>query len=279
MRMLCVSLVLSMTLALPAAASDKGICSKAFESSQSLRDEGKLTAAREQMLRCTQVCPAKLAKVCDGWVADVDKSLPSIVLRAIDGKGNDRVDVVVTIDGKVVIEKLDGKPLAIDPGTHSLKFETKGLPAVTQDIVVGQGEKNRAVVVTIAEPEAPKPVEKPPPPPPVAPAETKSAPVAAIVVGGIGVLAIGGFAYFGLKADSDHSALVDGCSRTASCTQEQKDGVVRDWRVADVFLVSGAVLIGVSGYLFLTHDSGGPKATVGLAPTKDGPRASFSLAF
>jgi hypothetical protein len=250
------------------AQEDKAKCRASFEAAQSLRDEGKLSSAREEMTTCTRVCPSAFAKLCEGWLGDVEKSIPTIVLRAVRGE-RDLVDVTIAIDGKQVATKIDGKAIPLDPGTHTIALKSEG-ETVTQEIVVAAGEKNRIVLVTFA---APKVVEKKPEPAPAI--EPAKPPIAAIVVTGLGVVALGGFAYFGLKGDSDHHSLVDSCSKTASCSQDDKDKVLREWRTADVFLASGVVLVSVGTYLFLTHDSGSTRTMVGLAPG----RATFRLDF
>ena len=265
------------TFTTPALADNKAACRKAFEQAQSLRDERKMTAAREQMITCGTLCPAGFAKVCNGWLVDLDKLLPTIVLRAVDDNGSDLVDVSVTIDDTKISERLDGKAFALDPGPHKVLLVAKDLPPVTKEIVVAEGEKNRPVVITIAAPK--KKIDAPPPPPPPLPPPATSAPIAAIVVTSVGVAALGGFAYFGLKGDADHRALVDGCSRTASCTQDDKDSVKRQWLVADVFLASGVVLVGIGTYLFLSHESKPAAATVGFAPTTGGGQAALSVSF
>jgi hypothetical protein len=267
------ALAIALTLfTLPALAEDKVACRKAFEQAQSLRDEGKLTAAREQMVICTNTCPKGFQKICEGWIGDVEKALPSIVLRVTDANGGDLVDATVTLDGKPIA--IDGKAIELDPGKHLLHVEPG---KIDKEIVVAQGEKNRSIVIAL---EAPKKKEEEPKPlPPSRPApQPERLPIAAIIVTSAGVAALGGFAYFGLKGDSDHRALVDGCSKTASCTQDDKDRVKREWLVADIFLASGAVLVGVGAVLFFTHDSK-PTTTVGFAPTRGGANASISIAF
>lgn len=261
---------LAILLATPASSAqeDKAKCRASFEAAQSLRDEGKLSSAKGEMTTCARVCPTAFAKVCEGWLGDVEKNIPSIVVRAVRGS-RDLVDVTVAIDGKKVAGKIDGNAIALDPGSHTITLESEG-ETVTQEIVVVAGEKNRIVLVGFAPPKVVVPPKSEP-----APIEASRPPIAAIVVTGLGVVALGGFAYFGLKGDSDHHSLVDSCSKTASCTQDDKDKVLREWRTADVFLASGVVLVGVGTYLFLTHDSGSTRATVGLAPG----RATFCLDF
>ncbi len=243
---------------------DKVACRKAFEQAQSLRDDGKLTAAREQMLICSRACPAGFAKVCDGWLVDVEKALPSIVVRVVDESGQDLVHVNATLDGAPL--EIDGKSVAVDPGTHVVKLSAPGRPSVVKELVASQGEQNRVVVIAM-------PAERKPAP---SPARVEaSPPIAAYVVTGIGVAALGGFAYFGLSADARHRELVDGCSKTASCSADDRDRVVRDWRIADAFLVSSVVLVGVGAYLYFSHD----KTTVAVAPTASGARAALTITF
>lgn len=258
------------------AQEDRVACRSAFEKGQELRDDGKLTAAREELVTCTRVCPVAFATPCEGWLADVEKSLPTIVPRAVSARGQDLTDVTVSIDGVKRVTAIDGRGMAIDPGAHEVRFEVAGRPPVTEKVVIVEGEKNRVVLATIDTGPAPsKAVEAP---------TSASAPVAAWIVSGLGIVAIGGFAYFGLTANAQHDELVRGCSRTSSCSQGDKDGVVTRWHVADAMLASGVVLLGVGAYLFLTHD-GTPDArpasevSVGARPTPSGASAELRITF
>lgn len=237
--------LLAIVLIAPRASAqeDKAACRKSFEQAQTLRDEHKLTSAREQMLVCSRVCPAGFAKLCDGWIYDVDKALPSIVIRAVDEQGHDLVAAAAFLDGVAI--KLDGKSVVVDPGMHMIRIEVKGRTPVNHDVVASEGEKNRVIVVTV-----PAPKQQTPPPVRV----ESSPPIAAYVVTGLGIASLGGFAYFGLTADARHDDLVNGCSKTASCSESDRDRVVRDWRIADAFLATSVVLVGVGTYLYLTHD-------------------------
>jgi hypothetical protein len=68
-----------------ARADDKKVCSDAYEKAQSLRDEGKLVTARDQMRTCARATCAKfIAKDCATWLADVEARIPSVVLSATD---------------------------------------------------------------------------------------------------------------------------------------------------------------------------------------------------
>ena len=156
-------------LLLPRAsfADEVATCVKANEQAQSLRDEGKYKRAREQLLVCTRdVCPGIVRKDCMQWLSDLDASMPSVVINAKDAGGRDLVDVKVTVDGQPLTEKLDGKPIAIDPGEHAFHYEAAGAPPVDDKILLHAGEKNRVLAVKLGAAPATPPPPAPRPPPP-----------------------------------------------------------------------------------------------------------------
>jgi hypothetical protein len=151
----CVTVVAVFTSA-RALADDKADCTAAYSSAQDLRAGGQLIEASEQLKVCARpVCPTFIAHDCTQWVAEVDASTPTLVLSAKDGNGHDVIDVRVWIDGQLVTEKLDGKPIPIDPGAHDIRFQMENAPGVRQKVLARTGEKNRAVEVTFDSGEAP----------------------------------------------------------------------------------------------------------------------------
>ena len=239
----------------PARADDVATCVKASEQAQSLRDEGKYRKAREQLLVCTRdVCPSVVRKDCVQWLSEVDASMPSIVITARDGSGRDLTDVKVTLDGAALTEHLDGKPIPIDPGEHTLHYETAGAPPVDEKVVMHAGEKNRALSVQLGahaqsastsagggEGEQPR--------------ASKGPPVAAFIIGGLGVVALGSFAFFGLsgKSDVDDMRQPGGCA--PNCSQSQVDSARTKLVIADISLGVGVVALGVATYMILANRS------------------------
>src|SRR5438552_3616838 len=112
-RVLALSLVTTMTAAAaPVSAVEKDECIAAYEATQQLRKDGKLSAAREKALFCAQDgCPNVIRDDCTAWVGEIDKSVSTIVLVVTDPAGKDVVDVTVTLDGTTVKSKLDGKAI------------------------------------------------------------------------------------------------------------------------------------------------------------------------
>ena len=69
-------------LAAPAQAGDAAACAEAAERAQPLRRAGSLRAARAQLLVCARKeCPRVVRKDCEGWLADVDRSIPTVAFR------------------------------------------------------------------------------------------------------------------------------------------------------------------------------------------------------
>ena len=86
----------------PARADEAVLeCVKAAEDAQSQRSNHQLRAARLKFLLCAQqTCPAVVRNDCAGWLADVDKVMPSIVVQARDTRGVELTDVRVVVDDK-----------------------------------------------------------------------------------------------------------------------------------------------------------------------------------
>lgn len=143
-----------------AFADAKSECSDAYESTQTLRRGGRLIEAREAAVGCSgAICPDWVVKDCSQWAGEIESSLPTVVLSATDAGGADAREVRVSIDGKRVVDKLDGKAMPIDPGDHVVRFEMDGVEAVEQKVVISEGQKNRSLVASFKrEDNAPPPL-------------------------------------------------------------------------------------------------------------------------
>ncbi|MEO8877665.1 MAG: hypothetical protein ABI461_18880 [Polyangiaceae bacterium] len=251
-----------------AFADDKVVCATASENGQKLRDDGKLIKARQEFLVCARdVCPGTIKRDCADWLAQADSNTPSVVLSAKDAHGQDLASAKVTLDGVAADETLQGKAINIDPGPHTFKFEIPGEKPVDQQIVVREGEKNRVVSVSWQKAE----VTPPPPPltPPPTEPETKKSKLPAILVGGIGVVAIGTGAVFYALASGDFNDLKDTCGKTKSCTDDQVAPIKTKVLVSDIAFGVGVVAIGTAVVLYITESGSSPAhAQVGSAPKK-----------
>lgn len=255
-------------------ADAKAQCISAYEQGQKLKQEAQLSDARKQLLVCTrEVCPDMLRHDCEQWLKEVDQRMPSVVLAAKDGKGADVTDVRVVIDGKEASERLDGKAIQIDPGDHVFVFEHAGQKAVERKVLIREGEKHRVVSVTFGasskDPGEDHPVEP-----------SRPIPALTWVFGGLGLVALGSFAYFGATGKSEADEYQ---SCKPYCNESDVNATKTKLIVADVSLGVGIVSLGVATYLLVTRPKAQPASSAGMrfgvAPTPGGVFAGVSSAF
>jgi hypothetical protein len=263
-----VSLLLSiLSTQLASAAPDEGkmACIAAHGDSQELRKANKLRDARAKLVTCAnERCPGVIRKECAGWLGEVDQALPSVVIVAKDPRGGELRNVTVKVDGETLATKLDGTALTLDPGIRKFHFETSGAPALDQELTIRAGEHDREIAITLG-------AAAPTPTPGTTSASTNDhatggAPIAAYVLGGIGVVGVAGFAFFGLDSMSKKSKL-DPCK--PNCAQSDVDAVKKDYLFANISLGVGVVGLGAATYLLLTRDKGEPAATGASGPRLD----------
>jgi hypothetical protein len=146
----------------------KEACIAANERGQDLKSNGKLQSARIALLVCMDnACPGPVREDCARLLEEVNKAQPSIVFEAKDGGGNDLSNVRVLMDGLLLVDRLDGKAINIDPGPHRFRFEASGAEPVERRFIIREGEKARVERIVLAQrPADPPPPVKPPPPPP-----------------------------------------------------------------------------------------------------------------
>ena len=235
------------------AASDKGL---------DLRKQGKLIEARGVLATCaTPACGADISGVCQERLADISARLPTIEFLPKDGAGHDIVGVKLYIDGASVGETLDGRPVPLDPGPHTFKFEVAGQSPVEQSFVLVEGTKDRRERIDIG----PSPMAAPAAGyPPVAPVVARPpAPVSGvpktvgIVVGGAGVVGVAVGSIFGLMASSSWSASKSDCGSPTTCPRyaqavTEHDSAVSQGTVSTVAFVAGGAVLATGVVLFLT---------------------------
>ncbi len=286
--------LIGITQATSAWADPKKECIDAADQGQSARDDGKYRAARAAFVTCARdVCPRPVAASCTKWAREVEEAMPTIVLSARDASGNDVSSVRVTEGSATLATVLDGKPLEVDPGTHTLHFERQGSEPVDQSVVIKAGEKLRAITVTLHPTEASTKVAE------TKPEEPKSsggngAKTATTVV--LGVIAVGGFASaiamgFASQGDADSAQTIrstmpaNACATNPTTTPCQNlssavDAQNRDaaisvamWVTAGVFAAGAAIawLAWPKPHTELDH----PALSVVVGPAFAGLRGTF----
>ena len=269
-----------------ARADEKETCVAASDQAQTFRDELKFRKAREALLTCARdACPGIVRKDCEKWLADLDASQPTVVVGARDAKGRDVAGVRVLLDGVQLLDHIEGKAVAIDPGEHLFRYESAGNAPFEERVVVRVGEKNRFLTVQLrALTAADVPVETTPPPadtgtaPPLA-SSSEPLPVLPIVFVGVGVVALTSFTYFGLTGRGDVSNLRDTCA--PHCAQSDVDSAKSKLLIADVSLGVGFVSLAAAAVWALTrgHASSTSSAHLDLRPLPGGGVASFGAVF
>jgi hypothetical protein len=262
-----------------ARADDTDACLAASDSGQKDRDNGHLIEARKQLLACSRdVCPKLVRNDCGKWASDVLERLPTVVFGAHDAHGGDLIDVGVEVDGVSLTTKLEGRPLPVDPGEHHIRFTHEGSAPVEQTVVLREREKGRSIVVELgggAGEATPEPVP--------APAARSGPPVLAYVLGGVGALSLGSFAYFGITGQSDASNLRKTCA--PNCSDSSVSDVRQKLLIADVSLGVGVVSLAFAGYFLLTagHHDDAPaqsaRVSLDVAPVAGGQVATVSGRF
>jgi hypothetical protein len=234
------------------AASDRGI---------DLRKQGKLVEARQVLATCAAAaCGADISNVCRKRIATINAALPSIVFLPKDASGADILGATVTIDGAVTAQALDGRPLSLDPGAHTFRFEAAGQPPLERSFVLIEGAHDRQERVDIGPAPAPRLAGSEGGEPAAAPAPAASGSsrsTIAFVVGGVGILGVAAGSVLGLMASSSWSSSKNDCQSSAACSDHARavsehDTASAEATVSTIAFVAGGAALATSAVLLLT---------------------------
>jgi hypothetical protein len=284
-------------------------CTVAHKDAMALERAGRLREAKDALLTCAKpACSSFLRQECTNRYLRLDSDIPSVVPVVMDGTGEPLVDVMVKMDGENLTSRLDGHAFEVDPGLHEFSFLSSGRDAVTQKIMIMQGQRNRAISVALRTPEeierekaramlASEPLKESMPtaaqrivlaePPSGGEsnvlaanyAPTSRSPSAwTYVFAGTGVVAFGSGALFTYWGRKDNQKLGD-CS--PMCMANSVDHIKKLYVAADVAYGVGVAAIGAS-VVALIVSRGEPAPSeygVGVVPTKAGAVTSFSGRF
>jgi hypothetical protein len=241
-------------------------CSETYIRAQTLRNERKLLEAREALRTCAQAsCKDFIVKDCALWLDQVQTSLPTIVPIATDAGGNDLAGVKLSMDGKTLVEKVEGRSVEVNPGTHTFTFEAPDGTKAEKQAIVSEGEKGKRIVATLGNAAPPAggalALEKGTNP------ELSAAPsswrTVGLVTAGAGVLGAGMGAVFGVMALNGKSDA--GCDANSMCPNSDAATTLRDAKSAGnlstIFFVGGGVLTAGGIALFALAPTGTVRAT------------------
>jgi hypothetical protein len=255
-------------------------CIDANVKGQDLRRDGKLSAAREQLRACANpFCPVLVRDDCTERLDELERAQPTIAFEVKDDGGADLIHVRVSVDGRPVLDQLDGKPVNVDPGAHVFTFEVSAYPPSTRTIVVTEGQKGRRERVTILRGPSPEPAPPVAPrpsldanPPVAAQADTASATgpapatggigaqkILGLVVSGVGVAGVAVGSLFGLMTLSQKSQQETACPSATACSPgghalavgDHSTGMT-DSTISTVGFIAGGALLTTGAVLFFT---------------------------
>jgi hypothetical protein len=273
-------------------------CVTAYESARAQEASGGLRAALAAFEECDQaICGGLLQQTCSAGRVRLEADLPTIVPKATDDSGKPLVGVSVRMDGQLLISRLDGA-VAVDPGVRELTFEVDDRVAVTEKLVIVQGQHDRVVPVVLP-PSAHKTANaraKAAPELSSAPNErdtqgplqvgatsavhSRSTSALPYLLSAVGVAGLGGYGVVTYLGRRENSRMVAECPPT--CSQARVTHIRTIYFAADVSLGLGIAAIGTATWLFLRRDSVKKPAsmevgyTVGIQPVSAGAVATVA---
>jgi hypothetical protein len=242
------------------AVSAGNPCVTAAGEAQDLRAANHLREARTSLLACSAPsCNPVVRASCEKWLSELDAQQPTVVVHAVDARGHDVLGVSMTIDDSAI--NADGGAIAVDPGWHLARATTPSGEVANQRFMVALGEKARVLELRFdapkaAEPKRPEQQSKEPPATSEASDQTgKRNVMLPIVLSGVGIIALGAFAYFEVVGHQGYSELENGCFRTKTCTPALEDPVKAQFLAAYVSVGIAAAAIGAAALIFFTSGS------------------------
>jgi hypothetical protein len=229
-----------------ARADELAGCNTALVRGQELARDGKLLEARAAYPACLRaVCPESLRAVCANFVAELAPRIPSLRVDVRGPQGSVEgarlfVDGALAPDAASVVE--------VDPGEHVVRVEAPRCAPSEQHVTIGAGERPRAIPVTLALASAPGDPGLEPAPAP------SRLPASVYVLGGVGAVALGSFAYFALRGKHTENDLRATCP-TGLCDSTP---MRQQYLAADISLGVALVAAGVAVWVALTSGPSAP---------------------
>lgn len=283
-------LALTSLMAFPARAQapDARGCVESRDLATKLQKTHKLIEARDELLVCSaKSCPAAVRAECTRRMAPMTAAIPAVVFDVKDEAGQALAGAKVTLEGEVVAEHLDGRPVSLDPGDHDLTFEVAGRPPVTLKLTLFEGEQSRHEAVVVPAPAPVAPVETPAPPPPPLPLPPPSSAsgqstqqAIGVQVAAVGAVGLTVGAFLGITALGESAAAGNNpCPSHTGCSQQgtnDRSAASSFGTAAAVGLIAGVLVGGTGLVLVLTAPPGyAPQAGVEIGPGHVGLRGTF----
>lgn len=124
-------------------------CLSSHENAQLARMGARFLASVRELNACSSpLCPEAVRTDCLLWSQELKLLIPTVIVIAEDDSG-DMAEARVLVDGKVIRESLDGRPIALDPGTHLIAVELPDGQTRGERIVLAEGERERRIIFNL----------------------------------------------------------------------------------------------------------------------------------
>ncbi|HET9931178.1 MAG TPA: hypothetical protein VFQ35_10845 [Polyangiaceae bacterium] len=244
------ALAFALVFAAGRARADVAMCVQSHADGQREAKAGHLKAAAELFATCgsTEGCPDTIRAECADLYRETQTNTPTAIFAALDANGNDLTNVKVYAGDALLLDGLNGRAVALDPGKYTFKFELPSGQTLTNETLVREGEKNRIISVRVPKSPSPSPrLDEP-----LRHAPNRALPAPFWVSAGVGAAALASFGVFALLGRGKQSALDDCAPRCPASRHDDFDAMRRDYLVADVSLGVGAVSLGLATWLFFS---------------------------
>ena len=270
-----VSFLVSLSMAASATTAHAEIssetCSSAYARGQEDRLAGRLFNARTAFGVCADPsCPTAPASDCKRWLAEVESDLPTIRLTVKNTAGASIAKLRVFSDGVLVPAADLSRPVILEAGPHLLRFDAPGYQTLELETALRPTDRELDVRV-ILQPPGPAKTEAPTSPP------EDPAPTLALGLAGIGVVALGASAYFGLRAHAQFDDFESSCGH--ACTQSQADSVHTKALIADLALLTSVASFGAAAWIYFGRDTKHHTTALNVQSRPDGATLSVRVAF
>jgi tetratricopeptide (TPR) repeat protein len=240
---------------------------------KSLLEEAKQVAEKEG--------PKSMVRLSAKALSALEQRLPHVIVALPDDAG----DAHVELDGKPI--PTGGEGTAVMPGSHKVVVTARGYEQFESEFSVAEGERHPVAVVLQK-----KSVAAPQPPPEADRGSSHKTPIGPIVLGGVGLVALGGATYFYFKVKSidneRHQLWQDSGCPGPTCPNGEpphaadlRQDAESKARLGNIFLGVGAVaVVGAGVWYFLSKGHGSKEragATLHLTPTPGGVLLSGSM--
>jgi hypothetical protein len=210
-----------------AAEPDRVECAAAYEQAQVARRDGRLLEARENLRVCqSSACPSAVSRDCAAWLGEVEGSIPSLVVDAVDAQGAPITPVTLTIDDQ---PRTRGAEVELDPGSHVVRISAPDHLPFRTTLTLRPGQRGKTLSVSLTRV---LPAERVEPRPSV----RSRSPAPLYAFGGLTALGGLGFVGFGAQARK-HDRELGRCS--PGCSEADVRRTKRDYLLANVSLGVG----------------------------------------